>query len=335
MATRYQQQPVPQQQTTNPMNSYGKRGVPAGVGQRLPQGMLYPGNAVPVGARFGDEIEETGGLGDQIDTLSVRDVATVRYVRHHEWLELVVGNAIDTNKIIPSKVIPESQSQLWTFELESLKKKLKTTQEEVETLELQKKNGWCLDVNKRNKELGEFFRQGTAQLRQQFGTLSANDLETDMINELENKFQLRIIDRDQLRRVGIDLGLEKDKLSTETSILSQEKAKETSDSEQMQGVEQTSLSKTVIEDQPMNEIDTKASPRSSQPPYADADNAKLDAMADQNTANPNGVDLEMADDNDLIPDPNQTNLEDMFLDRNSPALSGDGLDDVLSLTPHN
>lgn len=202
---------MPSSQPSAPA-AYGKRPMVAGApAPSQKAGMIYPANAPPCGSRFGDDVDEAGAMGDQIDTLSVRDVATVRYVRHHEWLELVVGSGLDTNKIVPPKVIPESQSQLWTFELESLKKKLEATEQEVKLLEAQREKGWILEVNQRNKDLGDFFRQGTAKLREQFGTISDVDIEAEMVQELEDRFQLRIIERERLKRVGIDLGLDKPK----------------------------------------------------------------------------------------------------------------------------
>jgi hypothetical protein len=337
MATRYQQQQPPQQAAAAAV-SYAKRPIPPGAAQRPPQGMLYPGNAVPFGARFGDEIEEAGGIGDQIDTLSVRDVATVRYIRHHEWLELIVGSGLDTNKIIPPKVIPESQSQLWTFELDSLRKKLETTEQEVKSLEAQKEAGWTLDVNPRNKELADFFRRGTAKLREQFGTISENDLEAEMAQELEDRFQLRIIDREQLRRVGVDLGLGKDE-PKESNVDSEMNETE---SKQVQ-IEQTHLDVGPSDDQ----LDIGS----------DGDRLDISPGDDQNMEDiglgpeeNNDIEQNFGEDEELIPndsvedqemvdngesDPNQNDLADMFPTRDSPALSGDGLDDVLSLTPQN
>ncbi|KAF5095186.1 hypothetical protein D0Z03_001890 [Geotrichum reessii] len=56
--------------------------------------------------RYATDADEAGGLGDAMDLLSVRDAAVMRYLRYHEWIDLVVGSAVPTHALVsfPAKL---------------------------------------------------------------------------------------------------------------------------------------------------------------------------------------------------------------------------------------
>lgn len=45
--------------------------------------------------------EEDNSRGDILDHLSPREIATVRYTQHHEWMEEVLGSAYSISQIVP------------------------------------------------------------------------------------------------------------------------------------------------------------------------------------------------------------------------------------------
>lgn len=165
-----------------------------------------PQRSAAIRNAYGEDIDEAGGIGDEMDTISLRDVASVRYVRYHEWMELVLGSAIDTRRIVPPKVIPE-ETKDWSFaDKESLEKKLKEVEAEVRELEETK------DDNKEGQEshsLSKFYDEGISRLREKFGsTDSDNTVENRVLSELEETFPGRsIIEKKRARRVGTDLSL--------------------------------------------------------------------------------------------------------------------------------
>lgn len=154
---------------------------------------------------FGEEIDEAGGIGDELDSVSMRDIASVRYIRHHEWMELVLGSAVPTSKILPPKVIPESQKDntngIWQFDdAESVQKLVDDLQKENDELEKNR-------VKESNNDRQEFFKQGILKLRNEFGKADTA-ADEELIKEIESKFPgTSVVDKKRVRRVNGELGL--------------------------------------------------------------------------------------------------------------------------------
>lgn len=78
--------------------------VAAGPSQHLAAAAGVP--AMGGLTRYATDADEAGGLGDAMDLLSVRDAAVMRYLRYHEWIDLVVGSAVPTHALVgfPAKL---------------------------------------------------------------------------------------------------------------------------------------------------------------------------------------------------------------------------------------
>lgn len=202
------QPPPPQQQQQHP--GYRPGAVPP-----------PPPRPQPAKAPYGEDIDEAGGLGDEVDSISLRDVASVRYVRYHEWMELVLGSAVDTRRIVPPKVIP-AETKDWTFhDKDSLERRLKEVQAEVQELE----NTNNSDSNQTSSSLSQFYNDGIAQLREHFGSRKSS-VEQTLTQQLENTFPGHsVVEKTRARRVGTDLGLPEPKEQPEavTRHLEQQK----------------------------------------------------------------------------------------------------------------
>uniref|UniRef100_A0A060T077 ARAD1C05808p n=1 Tax=Blastobotrys adeninivorans TaxID=409370 RepID=A0A060T077_BLAAD len=159
-----------------------------------------PMRPVRQNSAYGDEIDEAGGVGDELDTVSVRDVASVRYVRYHEWMELVVGSAVETSRLVPPRVIPESSStDKWTFaDPESVEAKLKEVQDEIKQLEAGQ------GPESLDKEVGakrEFYSKAINQLRDQFGAPNSSadkEVEEEFAKALPNH---TVIEAERVRKI--------------------------------------------------------------------------------------------------------------------------------------
>lgn len=79
--------------------------------------------------------DASGRVGDELDLISLRDIAAVRYVRHHEWLELVLGTAISTEKITAPKISTGTSGDWTRDDPESLKNKIAEIDRELKALE--------------------------------------------------------------------------------------------------------------------------------------------------------------------------------------------------------
>lgn len=178
-----------------------------------------PPRPQPAKAPYGEDIDEAGGLGDEVDSISLRDVASVRYVRYHEWMELVLGSAVDTRRIVPPKVIP-AETKDWTFnDKESLEKRLKEVENEVKELENENVD------ESQNSSLTGFYNEGIAKLREQFGSRD-DTVENELTRELESRFPGHsVVEKKRARPIGTDLGLPEPKEQPEavTRHLEQQK----------------------------------------------------------------------------------------------------------------
>ncbi|KAK9475561.1 uncharacterized protein V1510DRAFT_409628 [Dipodascopsis tothii] len=106
---------IPAGQMGRPMGSgvipVGVSGMPAGVGLPIQHSQLYGQMNVEEEEQDGERgmhnlppgaiLAEKGGLGDEIDGLSAREISAARFVRHHEWMEEILGTAYPWRNIVP------------------------------------------------------------------------------------------------------------------------------------------------------------------------------------------------------------------------------------------
>ncbi|KAI5841828.1 hypothetical protein DFP73DRAFT_498600 [Morchella snyderi] len=102
-----QQQPLPPQTPQNPRGYYTPtptrpappKPAPPSAKRLKPTPPTHPQAAVDPGMTI-DEEEDTS-RGDMLDHLSPREIATTRYIQHHEWMEEVLGSVYSISRIKP------------------------------------------------------------------------------------------------------------------------------------------------------------------------------------------------------------------------------------------
>ncbi|KAG5359674.1 hypothetical protein CJU90_5510 [Yarrowia sp. C11] len=128
-------------------------------------------------------------LHDEVDVVSPRDIAAMRYMRHYEWMELVTGaTSVGAKglKLTAPRGIP----------VYDIKKKLEETQKEVEELKSQRPT----DID---DEKSEFYKSEILRLRESFG----DDSEIDTVKRLHEKFNLTVHESGKLRPVKVNLAV--------------------------------------------------------------------------------------------------------------------------------
>lgn len=142
----------------------------------------------------------------ELDSISLRDVAAMRYVRHQEWLDQVVGNNTSTSKLIQldPKIFPETTDQSkWNFsDVNSLEKKLAEINGEISELN---KSVDDKAVVEGAGSVAKVSKEDIEQLRESFGNPESNA--DDIISNFESKFGVSLIEKQRFRKVDIKLEL--------------------------------------------------------------------------------------------------------------------------------
>lgn len=125
-------------------------------------------------------------LGYELDTITLRDIAAVRYVHHHEWLDHVLGSSVPVSRIEPPRLFPEVTEEDLKKTLEELDTKLKTERELNAQLE-----------NNTGKE--ELLSQAIARLREDYG----KSVPDEHVQEVEAFLGRKIIPAERIRSVPI------------------------------------------------------------------------------------------------------------------------------------
>jgi len=128
-------------------------------------------------------------VGYELDSITLRNIASVRYVRHHEWLDHVLGNPLANSAIIP----PNLMEAVDTSKLEERTKELDA---EIAALEEEKKSGWQFHVD---NSKAEALTKAIHTLRQDFG----NDTYEATKKSIEDFLDVKIEQSNMMRPVPI------------------------------------------------------------------------------------------------------------------------------------
>lgn len=133
------------------------------------------------------------------DVISLRETATVRYIRYREWMELVIGTATETPKYVP----PSTNVARLTISSEPAEPVL--------------------------SEKGTFYKKAAETLRNDFldkqgaETLEKKPHSTEA--ELREKFGLEVSNQVKVKRIAIDLGLPQPARAPSKEVLEAQLAK--------------------------------------------------------------------------------------------------------------
>ncbi|ODV89050.1 hypothetical protein CANCADRAFT_133273 [Tortispora caseinolytica NRRL Y-17796] len=170
----------PPMNTPPPSNQpTGRRMVPPQGGAPPPRpGMGPPGRPVPVISEEDEAIR-----GDEIDVLSARDIAIMRYVRNHEWMSEVLGSAQTTRSIISPSLGTEIFAPEGEDPVKYLQEKIAKEKEEIEKLSAE-----IIDTTP-NTAIGTVYQEA-------YNALSAPSADCDAISaEVEAKAHIKIVAR--------------------------------------------------------------------------------------------------------------------------------------------
>lgn len=181
----HQQQQMSQHLPQHQMQAHPQHHNPQESGLAPP-----PANATS-GGKFADDGDEAGGMGDEMDLMSLREAAMIRYGRYHEWMELITSSAVPTSKFVAgaaSTTAVENEAQ--SIYLNPINER-----EEAENKDKEKK-----PLSEGLSERALFFRKATQALREEFGssTTSESTLEQPKHStetELFEKFGFEVISK--------------------------------------------------------------------------------------------------------------------------------------------
>lgn len=81
--------------------------------------------------------EDMFGAVDELDSISARDISTLRYARHHEWMEQILGSAYQSDKIIAPGLYAargKAATDIWEG-ADKLKQRVAKMEEELNTVD--------------------------------------------------------------------------------------------------------------------------------------------------------------------------------------------------------
>lgn len=87
----------PAQSATGPQAKRQRVNPPA----RMPAGPVAP---LPSAMELAIEDEENTSVGDYLDHLTPREISTMRYKQHHEWMEEIFSSTYSTGQIVPESL---------------------------------------------------------------------------------------------------------------------------------------------------------------------------------------------------------------------------------------
>lgn len=125
-------------------------------------------------------------LGYELDTITLRDIAAVRYVRHHEWLDHVLGSSVPVSRIEPPRLFPNVTEEDLKKTLSELETKLKAEREA------------CAKLQESN-EKDEVLTRAIAHLREDYG----KNVPDEQVKEVEAFLGRSIIPSERIRSVPI------------------------------------------------------------------------------------------------------------------------------------
>lgn len=128
-------------------------------------------------------------VGFELDSITLRNIASARYIRHHEWLDHVLGDPLPTSAIVPPDLLAAIDKQ-------KVEERAKKLDEEIAELEKEKEKGWQFHVDNKKAEV---LRDAIHKLRKDFGTGSYESTK----KEVEDFLGVSIEQVDFLRPVEI------------------------------------------------------------------------------------------------------------------------------------
>lgn len=185
----HQQQHMPQHLPQHQMQTHPQHHHP-----QESAGLVPPPASANSGGKFADDGDEAGGMGDEMDLMSLREAAMIRYGRYHEWMELITSSAVPTSKFVAgaaSTTAVENEAQ--SIYLNPINERM-----EAENKDKEKKA-----LSEGLSERALFFKKATQALREEFGasTASESTLEKPTHStetELFEKFGLEVISKFKL-----------------------------------------------------------------------------------------------------------------------------------------
>ncbi|KAK7207430.1 hypothetical protein BZA70DRAFT_271273 [Myxozyma melibiosi] len=81
--------------------------------------------------------EDMFGAVDELDSISARDISTLRYARHHEWMEQILGSAYQSDKIIPPGLFAargNTTANIWDG-IDKLKERVAKMEEDLNSVD--------------------------------------------------------------------------------------------------------------------------------------------------------------------------------------------------------
>lgn len=116
-------------------------------------------------------------VGYELDSITLRNICSVRYVRHHEWLDHLLESPLAPGSIIPNKVGS-------SFNIERIDSRIKQLQEEIAQIDNEDVSGKKFYINeKKTAPLVE----ATRELSRGFGTEHTSKVQQDVENTLNVK----------------------------------------------------------------------------------------------------------------------------------------------------
>lgn len=128
-------------------------------------------------------------VGFELDTITPRSIASARYVRHHEWLNLALENPQSLQSIVPPTVGAN-------LKIEDLESRLQELEKEVAALEDEKARGWKFYDDEHRIEV---FNNAVQRLRTEYGAGSTDAIQ----REVEEALGVEIAPIQALRPVEI------------------------------------------------------------------------------------------------------------------------------------
>ena len=128
-----------------------------------------------------------GDTDSQKDIMSLRESAIVRYVKYHEWMELVIGTATETPTYVPPEV-----------KIDGLEVGVKSAEDKSDTLA-------------GLSEKGRFYKEASERLQTEFGLKSGatrtENKHDASETELKEKYGFEIVEQVKIKPVACNLGL--------------------------------------------------------------------------------------------------------------------------------
>lgn len=116
-------------------------------------------------------------VGYELDSITLRNICSVRYVRHHEWLDHLLESPLAPGSIVPDKVGS-------SFNVDLIDSRIKQLHEEIAQIDAESERSKAFYVNeKKTAPLAE----ATRELSRGFGTDNTAKVQQDLENALNMK----------------------------------------------------------------------------------------------------------------------------------------------------